>query len=77
MTIEIAKTPKPCLCGDPAIIEWHDGRYWVSCSCSDQGFYGHDDYGFGDYPEVGGYEGFETEQEAVRAWDELMASRAG
>lgn len=62
-----APSPVSCWCGDPATVQVHDDRWWVSCSCKGRR---HDAKGC---PEVGGSEGFETKEEAVMAWNALMA----
>lgn len=59
----------PCWCGDRPILEVHDNHYWVSCSCES---WKHDML-VPDYPEVGGYDGFETDEQAVMAWNKLMS----
>jgi len=56
----------PCWCGDRPFDEVHDNHYWVSCSCESW------KHGFYDIPEVGGSDGFETDEEAVLAWNEMV-----
>lgn len=55
-----------CWCGDRPFIEVHDNHYWVSCSCKS---WRHDRY---DVPDVGGSDGFETDEEAVLAWNKMI-----
>lgn len=55
-----------CVCGDPACVRVHGGRYWVSCSRRSRR------HGPGDVPEVGSHDGFDTLHGAVEAWNALM-----
>ena len=58
----------PCWCGDRPILETHDNHSWVSCSCES---WKHD-LSVPDYPEVGGSDGFETDEQAVMAWNKMI-----
>lgn len=54
----------PCKCGCHPTMTVHDNHYWVSCDSYAHGY---------DTPEVGGFEGFETQHEAVKAWNEFAS----
>lgn len=57
-----------CRCGDEATVRVHDNRWWVECSWRNRR---HD---LEDCPMVGGFDGFETQEEAVMAWNRLMGA---